>query len=78
MKWLINFFKWFKDLIITVYEFFVNSVDNIKKMAELVADAVTDAYSFVDQLPWYLKSFATITIVVSVVYMFIGRDSGGK
>lgn len=62
----------------TIYDFIVDFIDNMLLLFEYIGKASSMAYSFIATMPTWLQSFATITIVVSVVYMIIGRTGGGS
>lgn len=62
----------------TVFGFFESIVDNLSMLMEYIALATTTGYNFVATLPTWLQAFGTATILVSVLYMLIGRESGGR
>lgn len=66
------------DFFDTIYDFITDFIDNLLLLFEYIGAAADMAYSFISTMPTWLQSFATITIVVSVIYMIVGRSAGGK
>lgn len=72
-----NFFNWFVDLFQTIADFIVNTIlglGNIIKSIPMVISMLTQSIGY---LPSTIAAFATITITISVVYLLVGRETGG-
>ena len=70
-------------LINTIVDFFNNCGDLISNFFSGVNKAIPTIHNIVvylidiiDEMPLFLKSFALISITISVVYFFIGREQG--
>ena len=70
-------FEWLQGIISSVSDFFNGFIDSTVKFFEYLSFAKDYALTLVGFLPAWLKAFAIITITVSVIYLVIGRDSGG-
>lgn len=74
---LVNGFNWIMDLLQTIADFIVNTIlglGNIIKSIPMVISMLTDSIGY---LPDTIAAFATITITISVVYLLVGRQTGG-
>lgn len=72
-----NFFDWIVNIVTTVFNFFgsvVSGLWNIAKSIPLVIDMLTSSIGY---LPSTIAAFALITITISVVYLLVGRNTGG-
>ena len=47
-------------------------------LVEYIGLASTTAYNLVASLPTWLQAFATATILVSILYLILGRETGGN
>ena len=61
----------------TVFEFFKQFVSNIMLLFEYIGFASSTAYNLVASLPPWLQAFGTATILISVLYLILGRSTGG-
>ena len=64
----------FFDTIIDFISSIVGGFINLFKTLPLVKDFATSSIS---SLPSFLLAFATITVVISIVYLILGRQTGG-
>lgn len=74
---IVNGFNWIMDLLQTIADFIVNTIlglDNIIKSIPMVISMITESIGY---LPSTIAAFATITITISVVYLLVGRQTGG-
>lgn len=74
---LVNGFNWIMDLLQTIADFIVNTImglGNIIKSIPMVISMLTQSIGY---LPTTIAAFATITITISVVYLLVGRQTGG-
>lgn len=62
----------------TIYDFITDLIDNMLMLFKYLGLAGDMAYDFISSMPIWLQSFATLTIVVSVIYIIVGRTAGGK
>lgn len=74
---IVNGFNWIMDLLQTIADFIVNTImglGNIIKSIPMVISMLTQSIGY---LPTTIAAFATITITISVVYLLVGRQTGG-
>ena len=78
MQWLIDFFEWFGDIISMCVDFVVGLFENFILLFQYIGLVADICYEFIATMPPWLQAFGTITIVVSVIYIILGRQTGGK
>lgn len=78
MKYIISFIDWIISTVETLWGFVTSLIDNTLKLFKYVGLVAEIAYNAVATMPSWLQAFATLTIFIAVLYMIIGRDSGGK
>ncbi len=69
MQWLIDSLTQFWNLLMSFLESIILSFRYIAIVRDIALDAITT-------LPSWLLSFATITLIISVVYLVVGRETG--
>lgn len=77
MEFITNFIDWIKNLIDTVWGFLTGFIENLVLLFKYIGIAANLAYDLVAGLPDWLQVFGTVTIIVSVIFMILGRDTGG-
>lgn len=77
MEYIVSFFEWLGDAFSSLWEFLSSTVENLIIFVKYLANAVSLAYEIVATLPTWLHGFAIITILVSLVYLIVGRSTGG-
>lgn len=77
MEFFTNFIDWFKNIIDSVFGFFSGLIDNTVLLFKYIGIAAELAYNLIAGLPDWLQVFGTVTIVVSVIFMILGRETGG-
>jgi uncharacterized protein involved in cysteine biosynthesis len=77
MEFITNFIDWIKNLIDSVVDFFTGFVENLVLLFKYIGIAANMAYDLIAGLPDWLQVFGTVTIIVSVIFMILGRDTGG-
>lgn len=78
MQFLIDAFDFIVNTIKSVWDFFISILTNTAKMLDYIKVVSDIAYSLIASLPSWLVSFATITIFISILYLILNRESGGK
>lgn len=76
MEWLVEAFDFIISTITSVWEFFTGLLENIGVMLEYVGIVAELCYSTIASLPSWLQAFGTITILISTLYMILGREGG--
>lgn len=77
LETLTNFFDWLVGIVTTLFDFLgsiIAGLINIVTSIPLVIDMLTKSIGY---LPSTIAAFATITITISVVYLIVGRNTGG-
>ncbi len=77
MQFIIDFVDWIKNLIDTVVDFVTGFIENLVLLFKYIGIAANLAYDLIAGLPTWLQVFGTVTIVVSVIFMILGRETGG-
>lgn len=78
MQFLIDAFDFIINTIKSVWDFFTSILTNTAKMLDYIKVVSDIAYGLIASLPSWLVSFATITIFISILYLILNRESGGK
>ena len=78
MEFLKNFVDWITGIVESLVSFFDSIVSSLSQMYDYINYASDTATNLVNSLPPVIRTFGTITILVSILYMIIGRTSGGK
>ena len=75
---ILDWFDWLSDIIESVFDWFTDFLENLMNLFEYLGQATELTGSLIASLPPWLQIFGTITITVSVIYIIIGRSSGGR
>lgn len=78
MQFIIDSFDFLVNAINEIWNFFIGILENMLLMFDYIGIVANLSYSFIATLPPWLQAFGTCTIVVSVLYLIVGRESGGK
>lgn len=78
MKHIISFIDWIISTVETLWGFVTSLIDNTLKLFEYLGVVAQIAKDAIATMPTWLQSFAFITVFIAVLYMILGRDSGGK
>lgn len=76
MEWLTDFVDFIINTITSVWDFFTGLLENIGVMLEYLGVVAELCYSTIDSLPTWLQAFGTVTILISILYMILGRQGG--
>lgn len=68
-SWLINFFKSIIDMLMF-------AIKSIITMFEILISIVDIVFGLLNTLPYWLTSFISITLMISIVYIIVGRNAG--
>lgn len=61
-----------------VWDFVTGLIDNFIQFFEYIGTAAKLAYNLVGSLPTWLSAFGLATVLISVIFMVLGRQTGGK
>lgn len=65
------------DFFQGAWNFFEILINNLKMLVEYASLAVTTSYNFIVSLPTYLQAFGYATVAITLLYLIIGRSTGG-
>lgn len=77
MEFLMDFVDWITNMIETAWGFVTSLIDNLTQLFKYIGIAASTAYNLVASLPPWLQAFGTVTVLVSVLFMIVGRSTGG-
>ena len=72
-----NFVNYFKDIISAIFAFVQSLITGLIQVFKAIPSAIQMLTQSIGYLPSTLAVFATLTITISVIYLVIGRDTGG-
>lgn len=78
MSAILDWFDWVSDVIESVFGWFTDFLENTMILFKYLGQITDLTGSLITVLPPWLQIFGTITITVSVVYIILGRSSGGR
>lgn len=65
------------EMFETGFNFFKQLIVNLIMLFEYIGLASSTAYNLVVSLPVWLQAFGTATILISILYLILGRSTGG-
>ena len=77
LDFLQNAFSWIIETASTVFSFFEGVVSGLFNIIKSIPMVITMFTSSIGYLPSTIAAFAAITVTISVVYLIVGRDTGG-
>lgn len=77
LETLSNFFNWVVEIVGTLFDFLMSIISGLYNIIKSIPLVVTMLTGSIGYLPSTLAAFATITITISVVYLIVGRQTGG-
>ena len=72
-----NFFLWIYNLIVDIVGFITSLVTGLINVLKSIPQILTFITSAIGFLPSVLAVFARLTITISIIYLIVGRNSGG-
>lgn len=73
-----NFIAWLSDIGRSVITFFESVVKGLSTMISSFPRIMSVTSNAIGYLPSIFAVFITITIIVSIVYIIVGRNTGGS
>lgn len=73
-----KFFDFIYDTITSVWNFFTGFLENTLMLIEYLGVVAQTCYNVIGTMPSWLQAFGTITIIVLILYMILGRNAGGS
>lgn len=78
MDFLIDFVDSISSIFGAVWDFVTGLIDNFIQFFEYIGTAAKLAYNLVGSLPTWLSAFGLATVLISVIFMVLGRQTGGQ
>lgn len=78
MQFFLDFIDWITNFFTSIWDFFTGFLDKMLIFFDYIGYAATLCYEFVASFPVWLQAFGILTIVISILFMVLGRDTGGK
>ena len=75
---IIDALQWLIDIISSLINLVISIVEGIIQLLSVIPSAVQLLTMSIGVLPSILVGFATATITVCVIFIIVGRNSGGK
>lgn len=75
---MLDFFEFIYNTISSVWEFFTSFLDNTLMLLSYLGVVTGICLNIIASMPAWLQTFGTITVMVLVLYMILGRNAGGK
>lgn len=78
LQWLSNFGNWFVDLVSNLVSFVMSTIHGLSTMLKsfpIISSMVTRSIGY---LPSIFAVFVSITLIIYIVYLIIGRNAGGS
>lgn len=75
---MFKFFDWIVNTISSLLEFLWSIIKGLIQLISLIPTAVNMLTTSIGVLPSLFIGFATATITVSVIFILVGRESGGQ
>lgn len=77
MESILQFIESISSTIDSVMNFFKQLVNNLVMLGQYIGLAASTSYNLVASLPTWLQAFGTATILISILYLIVGRSTGG-
>lgn len=76
MKAIIEGIQSIADMLVNVFEFIITIILNTRTAIMGLVKASTESMELINDLPTFIQSFATITIIISIIYLLLGWSAG--
>lgn len=78
MQAIIDFIDFIVSTVTSVWDFFVGLLTNIGTMIKYLGIAMKICTSAIGSMPGWIQAFGTLTITICILFVILGRDTGGK
>ena len=75
---MVEFFQGIADVIGSLINLVISLIKGLIQLIGLIPTAVQSLTLSIGILPSILVAFATATITISVIFIIVGRNAGGK
>ena len=69
---------WIINTIISLWNFLITLIKGLLQLISLIPMSVNMLTDSIGVLPSIFVAFATATITISVIFILVGRESGGQ
>lgn len=77
MESILQFLESIGSAVDTGLNFFKQLINNLHMLVEYIGLAASTSYNLVASLPTWLQVFGTATVLICVLYLILGRQTGG-
>lgn len=78
MQFITDFIDWITSTFQSIWDFFTGFIDSILMLFDYLGIVADLCYNLIGSMPSWLQVFGTITILISVLYIVLGRQTGGQ
>lgn len=78
MDFIIDFIDSITSIIGVVWNFFEGLIQNFITLFEYIGVAAGLCYNMIASLPDWLSAFALATVLISIIFIILGRETGGN
>ena len=76
MDYISQFFEGISSAVNTVVDFFQGFITDMRLFFDYLGIAKTTATNLVSTLPDWMQVFGTVCLLISVLYLILGREEG--
>lgn len=76
MKALLDALQSIADIIFNIGEFIFTIVKNTQTAMTTIVQVASESMELVNNLPTFIQTFATITVIISITYLLLGWNAG--
>ena len=76
MQFLVDFFNGFKEFFTLAWDFLSSIIDGIGQIIKLIPHLTNQLVMYVHMIPPVISGTAGIIMIISIVYLIIGRNTG--
>lgn len=77
LETITNFFTSISDFLTSLIDFLINQITGLLQVFRTIPSVISMFSRAIAFIPPSIAVFATLTITISVVYLVVGRDTGG-
>lgn len=78
MQGILDFFDYFSEILNSAFEYFTGFLEDIVLLFKYLGYSLSTVLSLIVSLPVWLQAFAFASVGVCVVFVILGRNSGGQ
>ncbi len=78
MSFITDAIDWLVNLISTIWDFFQGLLENFLMFFKYLASVSNLSKELIFSMPSWLQTFGIITLTVSILYLILGRQTGGS